>query len=266
MKKVDTKGKLAAAISEERSDQIIQKCTYAQTSDAEVNKILNSLLQEIVKIDSTILEEAIGEARYIADSLRNEARRNKGLRYFYYGMYQAKVEQMQEQFLKEETEALQNEVIYRKHFTEIMEVLSSVETIRQSTLAQMLKMNRSNLSREMNRITEAGFAEERKTQKLKVYCLSPQGAQYCARHPLTSVRDKKSCDERYSRGDAYASLTDDGINYPEEGNNLEAQGVCFMINEQRNEYSYLISASDLEVFPNNMQSEDLLEAELCTRK
>ena len=79
-------------ISEDRTEQILQICTNSQTTDGEINKTLLTLLLDLERITVETMEKALEEADYIADSLRNEARRNKCLRFYYYGMYQAKLE------------------------------------------------------------------------------------------------------------------------------------------------------------------------------
>lgn len=242
-------------ISEDRTEQILQICTNSQTTDGEINKTLLTLLLDLERITVETMEKALEEADYIADSLRNEARRNKCLRFYYYGMYQAKLEIMRQQFYQTESEALQNKVIHRKNFARIMEVLSSVETIRHTALARALDMDSGNLSREMNLITEAGFAEERKTQKIRFYCLSPMGAKYCEKHPFKRKHDN----DRRGMVDGYV-LVHDEVGYP-EGADYEhspSRMLSFPANEPLFDSSYKVVTFNLEELP-DWQDEAYME-------
>jgi predicted transcriptional regulator len=187
-----------------KADETINLCISEERSDADVYEALMFVIRSFREIKSSSanakqMQSSFDNAKYISSSLRKQARKKKALRYYYFGMYQAKLEQLYDEFLHARSISKQQAVENRKYFSQIMKILYDQEVVRQCDLAKSLHVERANLSREMSLLALAGLVEERKTGKLKLYNLSALGYDYCNKFYLTKGKielSKNTADER----------------------------------------------------------------------
>lgn len=186
------------------ADETINLCINEESSDADVYEALMVVIRSFREGKSSSanakqMQLSFDNAKYISSSLRKQARKKKALRYYYFGMYQAKLEQLYDEFLHARSISKQQEVENRKYFSQIMKILYDQEVVRQCDLAKTLHIERANLSREMSLLALAGLVEERKTGKLKLYNLSALGYDYCNKFYLTKEKiepSQSTADER----------------------------------------------------------------------
>lgn len=165
-------------------DEIVRLCTNENISDADVYESLMAVLRTLTDCKTSLssteqMQAGLANAKYVSSTLRKFARRKKALRYYYFGVYHAKVDQMLDELVQKRTISKIQEVGNRKYFSQIMTILYERNVVRQCDLAKELHIERANLSREMDLLVSVGLVEEKKTSKLKLYNLSAYGYEYC---------------------------------------------------------------------------------------
>lgn len=185
---------LASDLTQNDVRDILQECLNSTTSESRIYESLMTLVRSFKESLAAYEPEyecerellsSIENAKYISNVLKKCSQRTESLRYYYFGMYHAKIEQIQEDILARQVSIKQQEVASRKHFSSIMQILYSQQMVQQSELAKLLSIDRANLSREMDRLCLAGFVEERKAGKFKLYNLSAQGHVFYNRYLST---------------------------------------------------------------------------------
>ncbi len=114
----------------------------------------------------------------IAKGLRRNTEDNHAVRYYYFGQFQTRVDMLLQELEHSRAEAQILSVACRKHFAQIMQLLYTERVCRQQELSDKLKIDRSNLSREMRRLLESGLVEARTAGRFRYYQLTPQGRLY----------------------------------------------------------------------------------------
>lgn len=187
-----------------KADEIVRLCMNEGISDTDVYESLMAVIRAFTDCKSSLIgseqmQVGIDSAKYVSSTLRKHARRNKALRYYYYGMYHAKVDQLHDELIKKRAISKVQEVENRKYFSQIMTILYEREVVRQCDLAKELRIERANLSREMDLLISAGLAEEKKTSKLKLYNLSAHGYEYCNKYFSAKEKLEPSKSAAYKR-------------------------------------------------------------------
>ena len=187
-----------------RADEIVRLCMNESISDADIYESLMAVIRAFTDcksslVDSVQMQAGIDSAKYISSTLRRYARKNKALRYYYYGMYHVKVDQLLDELIKKRTISKVQEVENRKYFSQIMTILYDREVVRQCDLAKELHIERANLSREMDLLIAAGLVEKRKTSKLSLYNLSARGYEYFNKYFLLKEKLEPSKSAAYRR-------------------------------------------------------------------
>jgi hypothetical protein len=211
-----------------KADETINLCISEERSDADVYEALMVVIRSFRESKSSSanakqMQVSFDNAKYISSTLRKQARKQKALRYYYFGMYQATLEQLYDEFLHSRSISNQQAVENRKYFSQIMKILYDQEVVRQCDLAKALHIERANLSREMSLLALAGLVEERKTGKLKLYNLSALGYDYCNKFYLTKGKiepSKSTADERIK-----ASTVLHELDYLDDTNDSKTQMV-----------------------------------------
>lgn len=202
--------KSTVSLTRNDAQTIFQECTHSETTEAQIYERLMSLIRGFQEGLSTCLQhenelqKSLEVAKCISSMLRKNAQRTGNIRYYYFGMFQTKLDQIQEEVLERQVSTIQQEVSSRKHFASIMQILYIQQMVRQSELSKQLSVDKGNLSREMDRLVLAGFVEERKAGKFRLYNLSAQGRAFYDKHlllkswfepeELTYCQEKNECD------------------------------------------------------------------------
>lgn len=178
-----SKGPEVFEITENKALETVLVCVNKDTKLEEVRNRLTGIVRQIKEAltedrVNKNLQVYLGLAEEISTALRKNARKNDALRYYYFGMYQALIENLQEEHIKKETLAVEHEATSRKHFSRIMQALYAKDFQHLSGLARELKIDKANLSREMEYLILAGFVEQTKSTKFRFYNLSARGYVY----------------------------------------------------------------------------------------
>lgn len=114
----------------------------------------------------------------IAKGLRRNVEEKHAFHFFYFGQFQAHVEQLEQELEHSFSEMRVLSVAGRKHFAPIMRMLYTEQICQQQKLSDKLKIDRSNLSRELRRLEDSGLAEVTAIGRSRYYHLTPQGRRY----------------------------------------------------------------------------------------
>ncbi len=180
--------------------KIMALCTNMEVSSHQVNHILMMLVRKFseqlaINALAEIMQSELEMADRLGQKLRKDAKMNKALRYYYYGVYSEKMNQIQQDFTKQRSVGLQQAVVSRKNFKPIMCCVYKKGMIQQSELAKQLNIERGNLSREMTHLVKAGFIEQRKAGKYKLYNLSSMGENYFKQYLVICLPGMQAKDE-----------------------------------------------------------------------
>lgn len=164
-------------------EAIVMDCV-SETADA--FSVQQRLMDTIAQATKEI--SRLGEAqahRYvkcltsIAKGLRRNTEEHHTFRFFYFGQFQARVEQLEQELEHSFSEMRVMSVANRKHFAPIMRLLYSEQVCQQQKLADKLRIDRSNLSRELRHLEDSGLAESTTVGgRFRYYRLTPQGRRY----------------------------------------------------------------------------------------
>lgn len=166
--------------------EMIAVYNVCSSVDVLASDVVNQLMRVVKMLAERInnngnnsdLLEDVENALALSRGLKQDAQKNNALKFFYFGVYQAQIEALQKEVKMNQKMAREQDVIDRKHFPEIMQILYSRQICRQIDLARALNMNRSNLSHEMDRLVNVGYVEQQRIGKFKYYSLAPLGVSY----------------------------------------------------------------------------------------
>lgn len=183
MEKVEGLTEMVSTLSVDNTKEIATECLSKSTSAGVVYEVLMKIVQNIteqiqIPEQGNQVQLQLDCAKRIASLLRKRSQREGFLRYYYFGMFQADLDRLQIEFTNQQSIAIRQSVASRKHFARIMQVLYSQEFVQQSILASQLNIEKANLSREMQKLIDVGFVEQRKCGKYKIYNLSAIGRSY----------------------------------------------------------------------------------------
>lgn len=183
MDRIEGLTEMASTLSINNTKEIASECLSKSTSAGLVYEVLMKIVRNIteqmqIPERENQIQLQLDCAKRIAGFLRKRSQREGYLRYYYFGMFQADVDRLQIELTNRQSVAARQSVTSRKHFTRIMQVLYSKDFVQQSILANELNIEKANLSREMQRLIDAGFVEQRKCGKYKIYNLSAVGRTY----------------------------------------------------------------------------------------
>ena len=181
---------------------IVAECVSEKADAAHVQKKLAGVIAR-AREDLPQMGEAQAD-RYLqclaktARGLRRNTEDNLAFRYFYFGRFQAHVEQLERETGVRHSEEQVLAVANRKHFAPIMQRLFAVPVCRQQELANKLGLDRSNLYREMQRLEGSGLVEASTISRSRYYRLTPQGRRYY--HSYLVMKSQLE-EQTYSPGD-----------------------------------------------------------------
>ncbi|WP_251445820.1 winged helix-turn-helix domain-containing protein [Vermiculatibacterium agrestimuris] len=158
----------------------------------QVGQALSHLEEEGSLPQREALIEAVGR---VAGGLRSYTRKKHSIRFYYYGMFQEKYDELKRQEEKAKQDRQLQVVAGRKYFPKIIEYLYQHGTAQQIKMAEDVGMDRSNLFREMKLLVDVGLVDQRKIRKYRYYDLTPYGyriyrTQYSRAKRKTSHTDK----------------------------------------------------------------------------
>lgn len=133
---------------------------------------------EISRLNKTLASERIQCLSTIAKGLRRNTADNGAFRFFYFGQFQTHVDMLKQELERSLSEEQILSVASRKHFASIMRLLYTNQICRQQELSDKLGIDRSNLSREMQRLEDSGLVDSRTVGRSRYYLLTPQGRRY----------------------------------------------------------------------------------------
>lgn len=169
-----------AEISKRIKEYVTHLSTATQKPDFVANSLTTLLVllrEETERRDDSKSLELLNSYELIAKGLRNDAQKNEALKYFYYGVFQASVDEI----VKKKKDEIDNtemlDLLSQKHTGVILTFLYNEKECYQSQLSKALNMDRSNLYRIMQKLIKANLVEQRKSSKFCFYTLSAQGKQ-----------------------------------------------------------------------------------------
>lgn len=189
----------ASRLNPSDMQKIMELCTNASVNSTQVSQLLMTIVRKISEqfVINTVANEVQNElemASLLAKKLRKHAKEHEALRYYYFGVYNARLDKLQADLVKQQSLGIRQEAAGRKNFKPIMSCVYKKGIVRQSELAKQLNMERGNLSREMTHLVTAGFIEQRKAGKYKLYNLSSMGEDYFKHFLVVSLPDVQAKD------------------------------------------------------------------------
>ena len=204
----------------DNAQELVQFCVNPETNAGSVQSYLGTILREMkemvlsLSVESSVDEQIIPcknslkLARRITDVFQKAAWKNNALKYYYMGEFYAEIRQLEGMLIDYTETTTQEAVSKRKNFLSIISIIYKEQMIRQVDLARLLKMDRSNLSREMDVLVAAGFVEQRKSGKYKLYNLSAQGIRYYSKYAYIKHPDAEAPETVY---DGFYKCVDYGL-------------------------------------------------------
>lgn len=181
---------------------IVAECVSADTHAAHVQQKLAGVIararEELPQMGDAQADRYLQCLAKAARGLRRNTEDNLAFRYFYFGHFQAHVEQLGRELGVRRCEEQVLAVANRKHFAAIMQRLYAGRVCRQQELANKLGIDRSNLSREMQRLEGSGLVEAMTVGRPRYYRLTPQGRRYY--HSYLVMKSQLE-EQTYSPGD-----------------------------------------------------------------
>ena len=160
----------------------VTACVSAATDAFSVQKILTEIIGRAVE-DISRLSEAqaymyVKCCTRIAKGLRRNTEDNQAYRFFHFGQFQTHVELLERKLEQIYSEERILSVANRKHFASIMQLLYTEQICKQQKLSDKLRIDRSNLSRELKRLENSNLVEVTTVGRSRYYRLTPQGSRY----------------------------------------------------------------------------------------
>lgn len=169
-------------ITPEMTQTLVQFCTDENVNADKAYRCLMNIVRYLTeRLESNRqdnLQLELDIAKRVSSLLRRYAQKNGMLQVYYFGIYQEKLEQLQGELTELREIMVRQGVVGRKNFAPIMQTLYKNSMMCQSELADLLGIEKGNLSREMDKLAEAGFVEQRRIGKYKQYNLSANGRAY----------------------------------------------------------------------------------------
>ena len=234
-------------IKKEYSDQDIQDiyrvCADQETSAADAYQILSTIFCNLEsqvqrKDEDDLLEQNFQKINLLFKGFKKLAAVKKNLLVYYLGEWNAKIETLQATHQKNLVTIQIQNAAATKHFAEIMEYVYREQVVQQNELVQHLGIDRSNLSRNMKQLKDAGLIGRSCSNKYVFYSLTPLGTRYY-NHYLKIEGQFKKKERIIPQG--YRKFTDD---YPDQRQRLDStpmiQQITFknkMENERLQDYS-----------------------------
>ena len=133
------------------------------------------LQEKSEKADQQTLNNLLNVYQLITKGLRRNAKNNNAMKYFYYGVFQASVDDIIKQSNKRVEDGEIKRLLSLKNMVVIIHTLYDNEECYQSELSRLVKMNRSNLYRDVQKLIDTNLVEERKIGNRRFYSLSANG-------------------------------------------------------------------------------------------
>lgn len=153
--------------------------------DEDASSVYQKLMGTIARVTEEISRpddaEVYAHVKYlsrIAKGLRKNTADNCAFRFFYFGQFQTHVDMLEQELDRDRSEVQILAVANRKHFAPIMQLLYTDQVCQQQELSDKLGIDRSNLSREMQRLLDSGLVDSRTVGRSRYYMLTPQGRRY----------------------------------------------------------------------------------------
>lgn len=152
----------------------------APSSDAfdvaqQLSYLIVFLKEQSGKTDQHTLNDILDVYQLISKGLRRYSKNNNAMKYFYYGVFQASVDDIIKQSNKRVEDGEIKRLLSLKNMVVIIHTLYDNEECYQSELSRLVKMNRSNLYRDVKKLIDTNLVEERKIGNRRFYSLSANG-------------------------------------------------------------------------------------------
>lgn len=195
------------------AQELLEKCVGKDPDPAEIYQGLTTLVKEVSgEIARSGYEQHITTLTLtledMADQLRKFTRKKNAIHFYYYGMFQAWSDILKEQELEERDERRLWTVIGRKRTGEIMDYLYQHENAQHKELVKGISIRPSNLSTEIQIMSDVGLVRQRKMGKYVYYSLTPLGFRTYERHVKTTFSQtakKVSAEDTYEATVLYTS-------------------------------------------------------------
>ncbi len=171
------------ADQEIKPKDIVEKCD--QVSDEESKELLSFYIKSIEKFIKSISYDRFKRiSSVVYRGLKFKSEQAGALKYFYFGYYA----KSQEIILKQVSEYYQRikieEIASKKHFNSVMEYLANNGISRQKEIALALQIDKSNLSRLLDEVSEYKLVNKIVGPRTVFYELTASGYKYCKTHNL----------------------------------------------------------------------------------
>lgn len=202
-------GKDLDSIDTMNVESVISACTSGALSAGEVFRGLTRIVDcakeqiSVAQNDKTV-DKVLESTEKIAGGLRRHTRKHEALQYFYYGIFQAQIDEMKERLAEEREQNDLLAVTGRKWFQPVMRYLYQGEYARLTEMSRDLVIDPSNLFRELSRMIAVGLVNQRKFGNSSYYNLAPRGFRYYEEHiQFISLPERK---QRASEREYFVSM------------------------------------------------------------
>lgn len=159
--------------------------TDCVSADGDASSVYQKLMgavarvaEQLSRLNHTEVHEQMQFLSIVAKGLRRNTAVNGAFRFFYFGQFQTHVDMLEQELERSLSEEEILSVASRKHFAPIMQLLYANQLCRQQELSDKLGIDRSNLSREMQRLENSGLVDSRTVGRSRYYLLTPRGRRY----------------------------------------------------------------------------------------
>ncbi len=164
---------------------VVEKC--AESSNDESKELLSFYIKSLEKCIKSISYDRLKKITGVVyRGLKFKSEQAEALKYFYFGYYA----KSQENILKQANDYYQRikieEIASKKHFNSIMNYLAINGISRQKDISSFLHINKSNLSRLLDEVSEYKLINKVVGPKAVFYELTSSGYKYCKTHNLNS--------------------------------------------------------------------------------
>ena len=169
------------------------------------DKISEESILDILDSYILALEEASksGNGEYIESivhiinkGFKYFSEKNDAIKYYYYGYYshiqEILVEKLSEYLIQDQI----HQAVNTKHSKEILIYLFTKGVLRQKDLSELIKINKSNLARKIDKLIECKLICKQVGPKVVLYELTAKGYEYCRTNGLTRNQNELKMDER----------------------------------------------------------------------
>lgn len=167
-------------------ETIVTTCTFETADPFSIQQklmgIISHAAEEISRLSKAQAHIYLQYLARIAKGLRRNTELNRAFRFFYFGQFQTHVELLERRLEELWSEEQLLFVAGRKYFAPIMQLLYTEQVCQQQRISKLLKIDRSNLSRELQRLMYSGLVDSSKAGRFRYYRLTPQGQRYYNRY------------------------------------------------------------------------------------